>query len=170
MSGTEAGTLIAIRFDHPLKAQECLLAMLRIAGDDAIKIEDAAIVDKNERGRIRLVQSKDLNASHGASAGGLYGGLIGIIGGPVGMLAGGALGAAAGGLWAKLRDIGVDDDHMKAMGERIEPGENLLFLLLNSIDEAVLVREFKRFDGQLFESTASDALDDRVTGALAVEL
>ncbi|MEM7093839.1 MAG: DUF1269 domain-containing protein [Actinomycetota bacterium] len=162
-----ASTLIAIRFDHPLKAQECLLAMLRIAQAEVIKIEDAAIIDKDDNGRIRLLQSKDINPGQGASAGGLYGSLIGVIGGPLGMLAGGALGAAAGGLWGKLRDIGIDDDHMKDMGERINPGENLLFLLLERIDQDSFSREMRRFDGQLFESTAPDALDAKLEESLA---
>ena len=165
-----AATMIALRFDHPLKAQECLLSMLRIANQEAITIEDAAIIDKHDNGRIRLVQSKDINPGQGASAGGLYGSLIGIIGGPLGMLAGGALGAAAGGLWGKLRDIGIDDDHMKEMGERIAPGENLLFLLIDRIDQGVFLREMRRFDGELFESTASDHFDARIEEALAVEV
>jgi len=163
-------TLLAIRFDHPLKAQECLLAMLRIAGDEAIKIEDAAVVDKDDSGKIRLRQSKDVNAGQGAATGGLYGSLLGMIGGPVGILAGGVLGAAAGGLWGKLRDIGVDDDHMREMGERILPGENLLFLLLTDINRSVFCREMKRFDGMLFESTADDAFDEQLETCLAVEL
>lgn len=163
-------TLIALRFDHSLKAQECLLAMLRIAGDESIRIEDAAIIDKDDNGRIRLRQSKDINPGQGASAGGLYGSLIGLIGGPIGMFAGGALGAAAGGLWGKLRDIGINDDHMKDMGERINAGENLLFLLLERINQDAFVREMRRFDATLFESTAPDSLDARVEEALAAKI
>ncbi len=173
MSDTAAeanATLLAIRFDHPLKAQECLIAMLRIAGDEVVRIEDAAIIDKDDSGKIRLRQSKDINAGQGATSGGLYGSLIGIIGGPIGMLAGGALGAAAGGLWGKLRDIGIDDDHMKDMGERILPGENLLFLLLHDINRPLFYREMKRFDGMLFESTADNVFDTEIEACLAVEL
>ena len=163
-------TMFAIRFDHPLKAQECLMAMLRIAGQDIIEIEDAAIIDKDANGKIRLRQSKDINAGQGATSGGLYGSLIGIIGGPVGMIAGGALGATAGGLWGKLRDIGIDDDHMKDMGERIQPGENLLFLLLTNIKRTPFLFEMKRFDGMLFESTADNDLDADLEAGLAAEL
>ena len=106
----------------------------------------------------------------GATSGGLYGSLIGIIGGPIGMLAGGVLGATAGGLWGKLRDIGIDDDHMREMGDRILPGENLVFLLVHDLDEAAFLREMKRFDGMLFQSTASDRLDNALEASLAVEL
>ena len=170
MSDDQAATLLAIRFDHPLKAQECMLAMVRIAGQEVMRIEDAAIVDKDDNGKIRLRQSKDINAGEGATSGGLYGSLIGIIGGPIGMLAGGALGAAAGGLFGKLRDVGVDDDHMKAMGERILPGENLMFLLLHDVNWPLFCREMKRFDGMLFESTAPDSVDSDLEACLAVEL
>lgn len=170
MAENESSTLLAIRFDHPLKAQEALMAMVRIATQDVIKIADAAIIDKDDNGKIRLRQSKDINAGEGATSGGLYGSLIGLIGGPVGFLAGGALGAAVGGLWGKLRDIGIDDDHMKEMGERINPGENLLFLLLDDIQWTGFCREMKRFDGMLFESTASDVRDTELEACLAVEL
>ncbi len=163
-------TMLAIRFDHPLKAQECLMAMLRLAGDNVMRIEDAAIVDKDDNGKIRLRQSKDISAGQGATSGGLYGSLIGIIGGPIGMIAGGALGAAAGGLWGKLRDIGIDDDHMKSMGERILPGENLLFLLLHDVNRVRFSRELKRFDGTLFESTADDSFDRDIEASLAAEI
>lgn len=146
------------------------MAMVRIASQEVMRIEDAAIVDKDDKGRIRLVQSKDVNPAEGATSGGLYGSLIGIIGGPVGMIAGGALGAAAGGLWGKLRDIGIDDDHMKDMGERINPGENLLFLLLHDVNRPLFCREMKRFDGMLFESNADDSFDTELEKCLAVEL
>jgi len=66
--------------------------------------------------------------------------------------------------------VGVDDDHMKEMGERILPGENLLFLLLHDIDWPAFCREMKRFDGMLFESTANDAMDTELEACLAVEL
>ena len=153
-----------------MKAQECLLAMVRIAEAEVMRIEDAAVVDKDAGGKIRLRQSKDVSAGEGATSGGLYGSLLGIIGGPLGMLAGGALGAAAGGLWGKLRDIGIDDDHMRAMGDRINAGENLLFLLLHDINRVAFCREMKRFDGMLFESTADDAFDTELERCLAVEL
>ncbi len=65
-----------------------------------------------------------------------------------------------------LRDIGIDDDHMKEMGDRIKPGENLLFLLLHDINQLLFCREMKRFDGQLFESTASDFFDEALRLAI----
>ena len=61
-------------------------------------------------------------------------------------------------------------DSMKEMGERINPGEDLVFLLLENIDDTAFCREMKRFDGMLFESTADDEFNAQIESCLAVEL
>lgn len=161
--------LLAIRFSESLKAQECLLATARLAKSGVIAMEDTAIVH-NIEGKIRLQQTRDLNAAQGAGGGAWVGSLVGIIGGPPGMLAGGALGAAVGGLWAKLRDVGIDDDHMKGMGEELVEGEAALFLLITKYDLRGLAKELRRFDGTVLESTMSDAANGLITEELATRI
>lgn len=163
-------TLIAISFDEPLLAQELLLAFARLAKRSAIDIEDAAIVAKDSDGKISLRQTRDVMPGQGAASGGWVGALIGIVGGPLGVLAGGALGAAAGGLFAKLRDVGIDDDHMREMGERLNRDSAALFVLLNDYDVTAIAMELRRFDGELFGSTAGDAISQRFRDELAYEI
>ena len=103
------------------------MARVTMAGD--LELADVAIVT-NDGGKIRLQQTRDLNAGQGAGTGGWIGALLGFVGGPLGMVAGGALGATIGGIWAKLRDIGIDDDKMKDMGESLNDGEAALFMLI----------------------------------------
>ncbi len=154
-------TLIAIKFDEPLYAQEMLLAFARLVKRDSVGMEDAAIVTKDEDGKIRLRQTRDVMPGQGAASGGWVGALVGIIGGPVGMIAGGALGAAAGGLFAKLRDVGIDDDQMREMGEQLGKGEAALFVLMDSYDVTAVVLELRRFPGVLFHSNADEAIEQR---------
>ena len=163
-------TLIAISFDEPLLAQELLLAFARLAKRSEIDIEDAAIVAKDGDGKISLRQTRDVMPGQGAASGGWVGALVGIIGGPLGVLAGGALGAAAGGLFAKLRDVGIDDDHMREMGERLNRDSAALFVLLNDYDVTAIAMELRRFDGELFGSTADDAISQRLRDELAYEI
>ena len=163
-------TLIAVKFDEPLMAQELLLAFARLAKRNDIDIEDAAMVFKDEDGRIRLRQTRDVMPGQGAASGGWVGALVGIIGGPLGVLAGGALGAAAGGLFAKLRDVGIDDEHMKEMGEQLDRDSAALFVLLNEYDVTAVAMEFRRFDGELFYSTADEAITQRFRDELAVTI
>ena len=167
MAEPTKSTLIAIRFDEPLMAQEMLLAFARLVKQGAVEMEDAAIVLKDTDGKIRLQQTRDVMAGQGAASGGWVGALVGIIGGPVGILAGGALGAAAGGLFAKLRDYGIDNDEMKEMGEKLSRGEAALFVLLESYDVSAVAMEMRRFDGRLFHSTADEAIQNRFRDELA---
>lgn len=169
MADETTGDLLAIRFDHPLKAQECVLAMARVTMAGDLKLADMAIVT-NDDGKIRLQQTRDLNAGQGAGAGGWVGALLGIVGGPLGMVAGGALGATVGGIWAKLRDIGIDDDKMKAMGESLNDGEAALFMLITEHNCPALARELKRFDGMILETTLAADEGDLLTEALCSEL
>lgn len=167
MNDTNGSTLISVRFAEPLMAQEMLLAFARLVKQGAVEMEDAAMVTKDEDGKIRLRQTRDVMPGQGAASGGWVGALVGIIGGPVGMIAGGALGAAAGGIFAKLRDVGINDDQMKEMGERLGRGEAALFVLLNSYDVTAVAMELRRFDGELFHSTAGEAIDQRFRDELA---
>ena len=166
----ESTTLIAIKFDEPLLAQEMLLAFARLVKRQSVDMEDAAIVTKDDDGKIRLRQTRDVMPGQGAASGGWVGALVGIIGGPVGMLAGGALGAAAGGLFAKLRDVGIDDDQMREMGEQLGRGQAALFVLLNHYDVTAVAMEMRRFEGELFHSTAHEAIEQRLRDELAAGL
>ena len=161
--------LLAIRFDHQLKAQECVLAMARVSLAGHLELEDMAVVT-NDDGKIRLQQSRDLNAGAGALNAGSVGALLGILGGPLGIVAGGALGATIGGIWGKFRDIGIDDDKMKDMGDSLGEGEAALFMLINAHDCDALARELKRFDGMILETTLAADEGDTLTEALCSEL
>jgi uncharacterized membrane protein len=151
--------LLAVEFDDVLKAQEALLASLRLAKRGAIRLDDAAIVAKERTGRIRIHQTKDTSPGQGAAAGGWLGMLAGLL--FMAPLIGAVLGAAVGGIWAKLRDIGISDRQMAEMGETMERGDAALFLLFEPEAPTTLVRELRRFDGTvLFSSLDSDLTAD----------
>jgi uncharacterized membrane protein len=113
---TGASDLWVFALSPPVRAQEALLAAGRLAARGALDLEDAAIVT-NRRGRVRIVQTRDVNPSQGALGGAWLGTLAGLLAGVP--FLGAAIGAAAGGLIAKLRDYGIDDAAMRASG--IEP-------------------------------------------------
>lgn len=160
--------LWAFVFDSSLRAQEALLASMRLVARQQLKLEDAAIVAK-VRGKVRITQTKDVNPRQGAVGGAWLGILAGLFLGPGGPLIGGALGAAAGGLFAKLRDIGIDDDAMKRMGEELADGEAALFLLVEDCHRMRALHEVSRFPGRILASTADPELVEEVRGRLAVD-
>lgn len=160
------GDLWAFVFDGPLRAQEALLAAMRMVGRGHLKLEDAAIVTR-VRGRVRITQTKDVTAGQGAVGGAWIGTLAGLfVGGP---LLGAALGAAAGGLFGKLRDVGIDDDRMKELGEQLADDEAALFLLIEDCHRARALHEVSRFPGRLLTTTAEPEVAQAVRERLAVD-
>lgn len=70
--------LIVIGFPDEFKADEVLIALRRLELDYLIDLEDAAIVVRNQDGKVRVKQSQELVAS-GALSGGFWGLLIGLM-------------------------------------------------------------------------------------------
>ncbi|MEE8599839.1 DUF1269 domain-containing protein [Euzebya tangerina] len=158
-TASDSATLWVFVLDGPLRAQEALLAAMRLVARKHLKLEDAAIVTK-VGGRVRITQTKDINPGQGAMSGTWLGTLAGLfVGQP---LIGAAIGAAVGGLFAKLRDIGIDDDEMKQMGEALADDEAALFLLIEDCHELRALREVARFPGRLLRTTAPDGVAQRV--------
>lgn len=158
--------LWAFAFDGPLRAQEALLAALRMVGRNQLRLEDAAIVTKI-RGRVRISQTKDVSAGQGAVSGTWLGTLAGLfVGQP---LIGAAIGAALGGLFGKLRDIGIDDDEMRRMGEGLADDEAALFLLVEECHKVRALHEASRFPARLLATTAPADVAAEVRDRLATD-
>lgn len=160
--------LWAFVLDGPLRAQEALIATMRLVGRKHLDLEDAAIVTK-VGSRVRITQTRDVTPKTGAMSGAWLGILAGLFLGPGGPLIGGALGAAAGGLFGKLRDYGIDDDQMRQMGEELDDGESALFLLVRDCHRVRALHEVSRFPARLLATTADTDLAAAVRERLAVD-
>lgn len=160
--------LWAFVLDGPLRAQEALIATMRLVGRQHLDLEDAAIVTKVGT-RVRITQTRDVTPRTGAMSGAWLGILAGLFLGPGGPLIGGALGAAAGGLFGKLRDHGIDDDQMRQMGEELADGESALFLLVRDCHRVRALHEVSRFPARLLATTADAELAEAVRERLAVD-
>lgn len=159
--------LWAFAFRDPGLAQEALMAALRLTAKGQLELDDAVIVTKDERGRVRLVQTRETTPFQAAMTGswiGLFAGLF-IPGGPLIPI---VLGAAAGGLFAKLRDKGINDDEMRGWGERLDNGSAALFLLVLDCHQARALHEVGRFEATVLTSTAPDDVVASVGERLAV--
>src|SRR6056297_1990305 len=119
-------SLVVLRFSDIGGAEAMRDRMYELQKRELVKLEDAAVVVRNENGRAKVKQAHSLVGA-GALGGAFWGMLIGLLffAPWLGLIAGAAGGALAG----KMGDIGVDDSFIKEVSDAIEPGNSALFLL-----------------------------------------
>lgn len=161
-----ASDLWVFSFDGLERAQEAMLAVSRLVRRNHLDLEDAAIVVLR-RGRVRLLQTRDMNPAQGALGGAWLGTIAGLLAGLP--LVGAALGAAAGGMYARLRDFGIADAEMKAFGRTLEGERAALFLLVRDCHRLRALHEVSRFPARIERSSADPALVETVRAQLAVD-
>ncbi|MFO7833081.1 MAG: DUF1269 domain-containing protein [Halohasta sp.] len=135
---------------------------------ELIKIEDAAVVVRNEKGRANVKQAHSLVGA-GALGGAFWGMLIGLLffAPWLGLLAG----AAGGALSGKLGDIGIDDDFINEVRDAIEPGNSALFLLAREGNIERIKEELSDFEYnfEIIDTNLSPEDDERLRETFAAE-
>jgi uncharacterized membrane protein len=104
---------------------ESLQAMNRVQN---IELVDAAIVTKDEEGKVHVQETKEVTGRKGAKRGLIAGAAFGLFLPPAligAAVAGGGIGAIMG----KLRDTGIKSDTMNEVAESLRPGEYALLAL-----------------------------------------
>src|SRR5262245_64990406 len=120
-------TLVVIDYESEVKAEEVRLALLKMQKEYLIDLADAVVVVRDAKGKVKLRQLYDLTAA-GAISGGFWGALIGLL--FLNPLFGIAVGVAAGAISGALRDVGIDDNCMKSLGETPKPESAALCVLV----------------------------------------
>ncbi|WIX77459.1 DUF1269 domain-containing protein [Amycolatopsis carbonis] len=120
-------TLTVWKFDSPDGADNAVDTLRSLAKQELISIHDAATVSwKPDAKKPKTRQLRNLTAG-GAMSGMFWGMLFGLI--FLMPLIGAAIGAATGALAGSLTDVGIDDDFIKSVRDKITPGTSALFLM-----------------------------------------
>jgi len=117
--------LIVAAFNDEKTAKEALKALKQAQKEKLIKIENAAVLHKDAKGKLHIKETADMGGKKGATLGGVAGAAIGLIAGPA-LLVPVAVGALVGGLSAKLRDSGFSDARLQGLGEGLKPGSSAI--------------------------------------------
>lgn len=133
--------LIVAAFKDEKAAKEALKALKQAQKEKLIKIENAAVLHKDEKGKLHIQETADMGGKKGAALGGVAGAAIGLIAGPA-LLVPVAVGALVGGLTAKLRDSGFSDARLETLGEGLKPGSSAIVAVVehtwvNQVKEAM---------------------------------
>ena len=117
--------IVIAAFQDEDGAKNTLAQLKEAKRERLIGIQDAAVLRKDEKGKLHIKETADMGAGRGLAIGGVAGAAIGAIAGTA--LAGPLLiGGLIGGLAAKLRDSGFDNDRLARVGESLVPGSSAI--------------------------------------------
>ena len=157
--------LVAVVYDTP-EAARAAADRLRIESrGQTIGLRDLVIAERTADDGVRLDQSVNLVAG-GALGGAFWGSLVGML--FLNPLVGTAAGAAAGALGGWLSDYGIDDDFMREIATRLEPGKAALFVLADHVTIDKIAPVLARDPGSLLYSSLSGEADAVLARALSL--
>ena len=156
-------TLVAIAYPDVETAQQVRGTLIEATKEHLLALEDAVVVEHQTDGKIKLHQAMS-PAGTGAAGGAVWGGLIGLIflAPLVGMAIGAATGAAAG----KMTDVGVNDDFLKQLGDKLEPGGAALIALGRSDAPEKLLERLRPFGGHVIQTSLDADAEERMRAGL----
>jgi uncharacterized membrane protein len=152
-------SLVAIVFNDQTTAFEMRAALAKMQRQYLLTMEDAAVVTRDENGKVRLHEASSLTAA-GAVHGAFWGMLLGLL--FLNPLLGAAVGAGAGAIAGKFTNIGIDNKMMKDIGDSLKPGTSALFVLARRVTAEKVLDGLKEFagKGRVFQ-TSLDKDDER---------
>ena len=158
-------TLSVWKFGTAEGATQAETILLDLQTRNLVKVHDAAVVSWPEDRR--KPQTKQLNSITGVAAlGGAFWGLL------FGLLffvpfLGAAIGAAAGALTGAMSDVGIDDDFVKEVRDRIKPGTSALFLMTSDAVVDKVSEAFAGVHAELIETNLSNEQEVQLREAFA---
>jgi uncharacterized membrane protein len=160
-------TLSVLKFNDPSGADRVLLALQGMQERQLITLEDAAIVSwPADR---KKPQTRQLHSMGGAGAlgGAFWGFLFGLI--FFIPLLGMAMGAAMGALGGSLADVGIDDNFINEVREKVTPGTSALFALTSGATVDRVVEELKQYDFEIISTNLPTEQEERLREAFGEE-
>jgi uncharacterized membrane protein len=155
--------LIAVAYPDKATAEAVRDRLLQLTTERVIELEDAVIVDRDENGKVKLHQVHS-PAARGAMGGALWGGLIGFL--FLAPLLGMAIGAAAGGASGAMVDVGVNDDFMRELGQKLPSGGAALIVLVRKVTPDKVLPQIREYGGEVLQTSLDDESETRLREVL----
>lgn len=152
-------------FNDPKAVDGVLKSIKEFEKEKLIDLKDLVVVVKDEKGGVKVKETRDFTTGRGTVTGGTLGFVVGlIVGGPIG---GALLGAAAGALTAKKIDLGISKEKIQEVTEQMGNNSSALFLQIRSVKkEGLLAALIKESGGEILEVELSDDTEADIQDAL----
>jgi uncharacterized membrane protein len=136
-------------------AKADLEALKELHREDLVGTYDAAVLTKNEEGKVKIVDKTEKPTQHGGWAGLAVGAAIGVIF-PPSILVSGLVGAGAGALIGHLRG-GMSNSDLKEIGEMFDDSEAALIVVGEATIERAVDDATRRAKKQMKKEIRADA-------------
>jgi uncharacterized membrane protein len=147
--------LFAGEYESVEDAKADLETLQELHREHVVGTNDAAVVTKNEEGKVKIVDKIEKPTQHGGWAGMAVGAAMGLIF-PPGLLVGGLLGAGAGALIGHLEG-GMSRSDVKEVGEMLDDSEAALIVVGEATIERAVDDATKRTKKELKKEIRADA-------------
>lgn len=161
--------LVVAAFQDENSANEALKALKKAHREKLIKIDNAAVLRKDQNGKLKFKETGDWGGGKGAAVGGAIGAAVGLITGPGAILTG-AAGALIGGLAAKLRDSGFDDNRLRKLGEGLQPGTSAIVALVEHTWVALVEEQLEEYAMDVMTEEISNDIADQLKAGKEVAI
>jgi uncharacterized membrane protein len=157
-------TLSVLKFTDPYGADRVLLALQGMQERQMINLEDAAIVSWPQGNK--KPKTRQLHGGSGAMGGAFWGFLFGLI--FFVPLLGAAVGAAIGA--GSMADVGIDDDFIKQVREKVTEGTSALFALTSGATAPdKIIDELRQYDFEIISTNLPEEQEKQLREAFAQE-
>jgi uncharacterized membrane protein len=157
--------LMARVFDSPEKAAQAMEFVKGLRDRRVIKILNAAVLTKDEDGKLAIDDMKEFDPKKGRIWGAVTGGLVGLLAGPAGVVIGALAGLGLGGLAGSKIDAGFDNDFLENLDQYLQPGNSALILLMEHHWRRSAKESMDDLGGVVFTQTLTDQLVKDLTDA-----
>ena len=153
-------TLSVLKFNDPYGAERVMIALQGMQERQMITLEDAAVVSWPQGNRKPTTRQLHSTAGAGAGWGAFWGFLFGLI--FFVPFLGAAIGAGMGGMTGALADVGIDDDFIKQVREKVTEGTSALFALTSGATAPdKVVDELKHYDFEIISTNLPEEQENR---------
>ena len=161
-------TLSVLKFNDPYGADRVLLALQGLQEQQMINLEDAAVVSWSLGSKKPNTRQLHSMGGGGALGGAFWGFLFGLI--FFVPFLGAAIGAGMGALTGSMADVGIDDDFIRQVREKVTPGTSALFALTSGATApGRVIDELRQYDFEIVSTNLPEEQERKLREAFAQE-
>jgi uncharacterized membrane protein len=157
--------LIVITYYTEQKGFEALEVAERLQRLELLRLVDAAVVVKDQEGKIKIKQTLEQSKTGTAAGwGALWGLLLGLL--FLNPLVLGVVGGILGAVIGKTQDLGIDNQFIKEVGDSLSPGDSALCMLVLEALGDEEMEELGKLGGTVFQTSLSTDAEEKLRQAL----